>query len=151
MRCVIRQNNAKLREKALRLPENHLRCVVFKEVCRSRLKRRDAENICKDLGEQHRAPFQFFTVKTWERGLGKVSVFPAFSGISGRDDIVDTIRIAAEKRVIQIRTDFNVYTDGSASGGLLDRGAGVVVTRGNPISPKVEKTIRRRGARLTCS
>ena len=33
----------------------------------------------------------------------------------------------------------------------MNGGAGVVVTRGNPTSPKVVKTIRRRGARFTCS
>ena len=77
--------------------------------------------------------------------------FSALCGLSGRDDNVDIIKIAVDKRAIEVGADFNVYTDGSASGGLLDRGAGVVVTRGNPISPKVEKTIRRRGARLTCS
>ena len=84
-------------------------------------------------------------------GLGKVSVFPVLSGVSGRDDNVDTIRIAAEKRTTEIGADFNVYINGSASGGLLDGGAGVVVTRGNPTLPKVVKTIRRRGSRFTCS
>ena len=54
--------------------------------------RSEAENLCKELGEHHRAPFQLFTVKPWEKGLGKVSVFPALSGVSGRDDNVDTIR-----------------------------------------------------------
>ena len=48
---------------------------------------------------------------------------------------MNTIRIAAEKRAIEIGADFNIYTDGSASGGLLDGGAGVVVTRVNPTSP----------------
>ena len=72
------------------------------------------------------------------------------SGVSGRDDNVDTIRIAAEKRAIEIGADFNVYTDGSASGGLIDGGAGVVVTRGNPTSPDIVKTKRWRGAHFTC-
>ena len=82
IRCVIRQAIAKPKEKALRLPEDHPRRVAFKGVCRSRLKRRDArseaENLCRELGEHHRAPFQFFTVKPWGKGLGKVSVFPAY-------------------------------------------------------------------------
>ena len=47
----------------------------------------DASGVCR-LGEHHRAPFEFFTVKPWEKGLGKVSVFPALSGVSGRDDNV---------------------------------------------------------------
>ena len=64
----------------------------------------------------------------------------------GRDDNVETIRIAAEKRAIEIGEDFNVYTDGSVSGGLMDGGKGVVVIRRNPTSHRVVKTIRRRGA-----
>ena len=49
----------------------------------------------------------------------------------GRDNNVDTIKITAEKRAIEIIADFNVYFDGSPFSGLLDGGAGVVVTRGN--------------------
>ena len=64
---------------------------------------------------------------------------------------MDTIKITAEKRAIEIIADFNVYFDGSPFSGLLDGGAGVVVTRGNPILPEVVKTIRRRSARFfTC-
>ena len=66
------------------------------------------------------------------------------SGVSGRDDNVDTIKITAEKWVTEIGVDFNVYTDGSASGVLLEGGTCVVVTRGNSTSPKVMKTIRRK-------
>ena len=33
---------------------------------------------------------------------------------------MDTIKIAAEKQVIEIDADFNVYTDSSAFGGLLE-------------------------------
>ena len=66
--------------------------------------------------------------------MGKVYVFPGLTGVSGREDNVDTIRIAAEKQAIEIGADFKVYIDGSASGGLLDGEAGVVVTRGNPTS-----------------
>ena len=77
--------------------------------------------------------------------------FSALCGLSGRDDNVDIIKIAVDKRAIEIGADFNVYTDGSASGGLLDGGVGVVVTRGKSNSPCVMKIIRRRGARFTCS
>ena len=65
------------------------------------------------------------------------------SGVSGRDKNMDTIRIAAKKRAIEIRADFNVYTDGSVSGSLLDEGVDVVVTRGYPTSPKVANTTER--------
>ena len=55
-------------------------------------------------------------------------VFSALSDVSGMDD---TIKIAAKEQAIKIGADFNVYTEGSASGGILDGGAGVVVTKGN--------------------
>ena len=75
MRCVIRQKIAKSRENALSLPEDHPIRVAFEGVCMSRLKRRDArseaDNLCKELGEHHRAPFELFTIKPWEKGLEK--------------------------------------------------------------------------------
>ena len=98
MRCVIRRNIAKSTDTALRLPEDDPKRVVFEGFCKSRLKRRyaksEAVNLCKELGEHHHAPFECFTVKPWEKGLRKVSVFSALSGVSERDDNVDTIRIA---------------------------------------------------------
>ena len=79
MRCFIRQNIAKWREKALRLPENHPKRKVFEGVCRSILKRRlarfETENLYKELSEHHRAPFKIFYIKPWIKGLEKVTVF----------------------------------------------------------------------------
>ena len=73
MRCVIRRNIAKSTDTALRLPEDDPKRVVFEGFCKSRLKRRyaksEAVNLCKELGEHHRAPLLLnFTVK---RALGK--------------------------------------------------------------------------------
>ena len=59
------------------------------------------------------------------------------SCVSGREDNVDTIKIAPVKPVIEIVAD---YTDGSAFGSLLDGGVGVWLP-GDPSSPKVVKTI----------
>ena len=42
---------------------------------------------------------------------------------------MDAIKVATERRTIKVVAAFNMYTDGSASGGLLDVSAGVVVTR----------------------
>ena len=85
------------------------------------------------------------------KASGKVSVFPALSDVSRRNDNVDKIKIAAEKRAIEIGADFNVYTNGSASGHLMDGGADVVITRVNPIFLDVVMNIRRRGVRFTFS
>ena len=103
MKYVI-QNIAKSRESSLFTQDTE-----FEGVCRSRLKRRaarfEAENLCKELSEHHRALFEFFTVKPWDKGLAKVSVFLAWNGVSERDDNVNTIRIATEKRAIEIGAD----------------------------------------------
>ena len=84
-------------------------------------------------------------------GFCKSSVFFALSGVLGRDANEDKIRVAVEKRAVKIGADFNVYNDSSASGGLLNGGAGVVVTRENSTLPKNVKIIQWRGARFTCS
>ena len=55
-------------------------------------------------------------------------------------------KIAAEKGAIEIGAESNVYTDDSASGGLMNGGSGVVVNSGNLSSTEDVKTIRRRGA-----
>ena len=60
---------------------------------------------------------------------------------------MDTIQVSAD----EIDADFNVYTDGSVSGGLLDGGEGVMDFRKDPTSLKVVKTIRLRSARFTLS
>ena len=78
--------------------------------------------------------------------MGKLSVSALLSGASVSEYNEDKIKLTAEKPVIEIGANFNVYTDD-----LLNRGAAVVVTRENPTSPKVVKTIRRRGASFTCS
>ena len=93
-------------------------------------------------------PLLIFFVKPWEQGLEKVSVFPALSGVSGRDNNVDKIRIAAEKRG-QLKLVLNLMSTPTAQ--HLYGGAGVVITRKNLTSPKVVKTIQHRGACFTCS
>lgn len=73
-------------------------------------------------------------------------IFSCFNGVSGRDGNVDTNKVPQESQAIDIGADFNVCTDGSAPGGLLD--VGVVVTRVNQTSQEVVKTMR---PRFTCS
>ena len=66
MKFVIRQNISKSGEKALRLPDDQSRRIAFEELCKLRLKRRDArsevENLCKDIFININI-FEFFTVK----------------------------------------------------------------------------------------
>ena len=47
--------------------------------------------------------------------------------------------------------DFFVYTDGSAGEGVMDGGAGVVVTTGSPAEPVVVDVIERAAGRVSTS
>ena len=77
-----------------------MRPIAYQEVYLKRIKHQALNGdmpgfksiFCKELGE-HRH-FKCFIYKPWEKGLGKVSVFPALGGISGEDDNVDTIKKA---------------------------------------------------------
>ena len=55
------------------------------------------------------------------------------------------------RRIREVAAYVTVYTDGSASEGIFEGGSGVVVTRGDAEAPEVIHTIRRKGARFTCS
>ena len=106
MRCVIRQYIAKSREKALRLPEDYPRPQRLNE-CACQDLNGDMRGLKQTIfvkNQANRDPFEFFTVKPWEKGLGKVSVFPALNGVSESD----TKRIDTGKRVIEIGANFNV-------------------------------------------
>ena len=55
--------------------------------------------------------FEFFTIKSRKKDLGKISVFPTLSGVSEREANVDTIKIVAERWIIKIDANFYFYTD----------------------------------------
>ena len=50
-----------------------------------------------------------------------------------------------------MNAEFVVYSDGSASAGTKNGGAGVTITRGVAENPTVIKELRVKGAQLTCS
>ena len=57
---------------------------------------------------------------------------------------MNSIKVTIQRRNITICSDFNLYTNNSVCGGLLDGCAGVMVTRGKQTSLEIIKTTRRR-------
>ena len=57
----------------------------------------------------------------------------------------------AEKCINSMNAEFVVYSDGPASSGTKNGGAGVAITRGVAENPTVIKELRVKGAQLTCS
>ena len=154
----IKANCLRSREKALRLPPDHPRRLAISGSAPTRLKnayslRIRAEQLSKntDLDLYPRKPLAYFEARPWERGLQPETVFPNLEGISGKHDGASSIQKAALCRARTINADYNIYTDGSASAGTTDGGAGVVITTGDPGSPVLLQKITERGAALTSS
>jgi ribonuclease HI len=61
------------------------------------------------------------------------------------------MRNATITRIRDLNSDVVIYTDGSASSGTTDGGAGVVVTSGDPADPQFIETITVKGATRTSS
>ena len=143
----IRRNCVHIREKALRLPANHPRHTAFTAPAPRRLpKCKDARSTAEaatsripDLRHE-RIQLGYFEVPPWNAGLGKVEIFAQLEGISGKTDDKCLIKSRAIDRAKYLAADYNIYTDGSAAEGVTQGGAGVVITTGDPVSPKVITT-----------
>ena len=61
------------------------------------------------------------------------------------------MRTATLSRIRDLNSSVVIYTDGSASSGTTDGGAGVVVTSGDPEDPQITQTIMVKGAPRTSS
>ena len=162
LQATISANILRSREKGLRLPSDHPRSIAFCESAPDRLKskpgaRLKAELLSRSLpsltplSSLPRSPLNFFAVRPWDRGLTHCTVSPTLPGITGRQDSVATIQSAALRRTRELNAQYNIYTDGSASAGTTNGGAGVVITTGDPAAPDVVATLQDRGAPLTCS
>ena len=78
-------------------------------------------------------------------------MFPYLDGLRGRQDSTSNIQEAALRRARELNSEFNIYSDGSASAGTTNGGAGVVITSSDPADSTVITTLKARGAALTCS
>ena len=90
-------------------------------------------------------------VPPWRRGLKENIVYPHLHGIKGRGDSKEEIKLAALNRSHELDAVYNIYTDGSATAGTLNGGAGVVITTGQPSCPTVINSIKQTGALFTSS
>ena len=72
-------------------------------------------------------------------------------GVNSRLDEVPIKKAAALNRIREVNAPINIYTDGSASGGIYEGGSAMIVTRGDPEALEVIETRRERGASNTCS
>ena len=151
------------REKALRLDNDHPRRRAFDESVPKRIgmKNDTSHNWCSKTDQltskynlnilsTSRKPLRYFELAPWLDGKLE-SVFPAVPGLASKHETEILRRTLSYARIRELDSTYVLYSDGSASGGVKQGGAGVVVTFGDPESPTVVDTLMRRGSALTCS
>ena len=155
---LIKGNCLRSYEKAMRLPPDHPRSIAALDSAPSRLKsyagfRNKAAALCDDYGltNLNRSPLSPHSSRPWERGLKPNTVFPHLHGVKGKGDPASIIRSAALLRARELNAQYNIYTDGSATAGVLKGGAGVVITTGDPANPTISDKLLKKGADITCS
>jgi ribonuclease HI len=151
------RNILKSREKALRLPEEHPRWIAHNECAPKRLERHTwcskADELARRLDIQDlspRKPLSFHVLAPWhDEPLENVHAH--VPGLAGRSESEERKIELSYKRIRELAADYTIYSDGSASAGVRDGGAGVVITVGDPENPTVVDTLMKKGSVITCS
>ncbi len=140
-------------EKAHRLPTNNPRRTLLDEPCRHRLKRPSWRTTAKALTS--RLPEAFSSRNALQTLLecpwaakGQWKEFP--EGKMAPTDPPPTAETCLQT-IRLLDGQLTVYTGGSASSGTKDGGAGVIVTRGDPVAPTILHQSHLRGAAFTSS
>jgi ribonuclease HI len=140
-------------EKASRASPDHPAAIALAEGPKHRLQRtswrEQARKIQKDLPAAllEREPDLPYFPETWRPSVGSWQTIPLLDGqnktAQGKETALKVIREAL--------VDWVLYTDGSASEGTTNGGAGLVVTTGDPSEPLTVYSEKIRGRRLTSS
>ena len=102
------------------------------------------------LNSQQRKPLTYFNHPPWLES-SNVTIHVNLPGINSKEDPEDKIINAAMAQLRSLNPTVTIYTDGSASDGTTDGGAGIVCTTGDPAAPTTTSTMKVKGAKLTCS
>ena len=98
----------------------------------------------------NRRPLTYFDFPPW-LPESNLTVYPRLPGIDNKNENEEKIIEAVFKQLRSLNPSRTVYTDGSASAGTDNGGAGVVITIGDPANLTISQIIRRKGARHTSS
>ncbi len=145
-------------KKAERMPDDHPRKLALSANPVPRKNQRkswrqvglDLANCYRPDAEYEGLPLAACTRAPWD-SPNNLTVHEAVPGISSKADDAVTMREATLARIRDLNSSVVIYTDGSASAGTSDGGAGVVVTCGDPADPQITQTIAVKGAPRTSS
>ena len=127
-------NCIRSREKALRMPPDHPRRIAFQNTCRKRLKRKGAREKAEEWSQSLDCHYDPHSATSpydhgLSRGLSRGKVHPYLPGVDSKASLTaEEIGDIATRRAHELCSQYNIYTDGSASDGTTKGGARVVVT-----------------------
>jgi ribonuclease HI len=152
------RNCIQSREKAERLPDKHPRKLALfnakerKNDRNSWFQRSSKIRSHFDLPIEleDRKDLEFYTRDPWSPPTN-LSIFPSLEVITSKNESDEKKQAAAAARITNLAPDLVVYTDGSATEGTRNGGAGAVVAINDPWNPVVNTTILTKGAAFTSS
>ena len=151
------RNAIKSVEKAKRLPSGHPRRLALEASVKRRVDRGSwiarADEVMKEYNIPNLAPrksLRYHDYPPWEDG-NIPNIYPEVPDLKGRGDTPERKKSLVYKRIRELNANYIIYSDGSASGGVANGGAAAIVTLGDPESPTIIDTLKKRGSPITCS
>ena len=157
IRTVIDRNIISAAEKCLRLPDDHPRNIAYTNTLPHKgLKRQNWGTRARQLQSKlpaetvHRKPLIYFEHPPWLH-CPTIEVYTSLPGITSKNDNEVKIIEAALSQIRSFNPSMTLYTDGSASAGTHDGGAGIVTTTGDPSDITITSITRCKGSKFTSS
>ena len=146
-------------EKALRLPQDHPRRIAYEQTNTSkRIQRKSWGTTSRDLLQNlpnneemsNRKPLVYFNHPPWIPDP-RITIFSTLPGIESKNADQQHILESALTQIRSFNPTYTIYTDGSASSGTTNGGAGVVLSTGDPSELITNDTLKVKGAKFTSS
>ena len=156
-KTISKRSIIRSKEKAERLPEDHPRKLALTNKTKPKNARQSWRRKADELSAQYlhhteteKQPIPFFARAPWD-APDNLTVVAAVPGIAKKSDDHAAMVEATLKQVRNVSSGMVVYTDGSATAGTTNGGAGVVITQGDPTEYAEIETIKKKGANKTSS
>ena len=156
-RTEIDREAVKAAEKCLRLPHDHPRRIAFEGSAPKRLMKDNWAILAKRLmnnttsSKVSRQPLTYFDHPPWSCSIKEITIHSNLEGIKGRNDSKEAKIEAAYKAIRALNPRYTIYTDGSASEGMIDGGSAALLTIGSPDNPIQISSTLKKGAKYTSS
>ena len=148
------RNCLRAREKAVRLDVKHPRKIALDEAVEKRTGKDSWVSRSTELQKTHqipamgaKEPLSYFNRPPWD-SPANLTIKSSIPLITRKDS--NEVKVAATfKEIRDSDPEITIYTDGSATDGTRNGGAGIIITEGDPADPEALETFTIKGAAYT--